>query len=94
MVFDGPYNWANHNSVGVFLRNSMISDLWGELVLLQGMGIKLKDKNMFQGCKERYCEYGPAAGILCWVYHVLGESYFTCLTGPMSNKADSRFVDP
>ena len=87
-------NWANHDSVGVFPRNGMISGLWGELVLLQGKGIKLRDQNILQSCREGYCVYGPAAKILCWVYHVLGESCFTCLTGPMSSKADSRFVDP
>ena len=72
------YDWDNNGSVGVFFRNGMISSLWGELVLLQGMGMKFKDRIMLQGCREGYCEYGPAAGILWWVYHVLGESYLTC----------------
>ena len=58
------------------------------------MGMKFKDKIMLQGCREGYCEYGPASGILCWVYDVLGESYFTCLSGLMGSKADSRFGNP
>ena len=88
------YDWANDGSVGVFFRHGMVSGLWGELVLLQGMGMKFKDKIMLQGCREGYCEYGPATGILCWVYDVLGESYLTCLTGLMGSKADFRFGDP
>ena len=58
------------------------------------MGMKFKDKIMLQGCREGYREYGPATGILCWVYNVLSESYLTCLTGLMRSKADSRFGDP
>ena len=88
------YDWASDGSVGVFFRHGMVSGLWGELVLLQEMGMKFKDKIMFQGCKEGYCEYGPATGILCWVYDVLGDSYVICLTGLMGSKADSRFGDP
>ena len=58
--------------------------------------MKFKDKIMLQGCREGYCEYGPATGILCWVYDVLGESYLTSypiLSGLMGSKADSCFGD-
>ena len=88
------YDWANDGSVGVFFRHGMVSGLWGELVLLQGMGMKFKDKIMLQGCREGYYEYGHATGILCWVYDVLGKCYLTCLSGLMGSKADSRFSDP
>ena len=88
------YDWTNDSSVGVFFRHAMVSGLWGELVLLQGMVMKFKDKIMQQGCREWYCEYGPTTGILYWVYDVLGESYVTCLIGLMSSKADSRYSDP
>ena len=71
------YDWANDGSVGVFFRHGMVSGLWGELVLLQGMGMKFKDKIMLQGCGEGYCEYAAATGILWWVYDVLGEYYLT-----------------
>ena len=57
------YDWANDGSVGVFFRNGMIYSLWEELVLLQGIGMKFKDKIMLQGC--RYCDYGPTTGTLC-----------------------------
>ena len=45
--------------------------------------MKFKDEIVLQGCREEYCEYGPATGILCWVYDVIGESYLTCLCGLM-----------
>ena len=64
------YDWANDGSVSVFFRHSTVSGLWGELVLFQGMGMKFKDKIMLEGCREEYCEYGPATGTLLWVYHV------------------------
>ena len=38
------YDWANGGSVGVIFRHGIVSGLWGELVLFQGMGMKL------QGC--------------------------------------------
>ena len=53
------YDWANDGAVGVFFRHGMVSGLWGELVLLQGMGMKFKDKIMLQGCREGYYEYDP-----------------------------------
>ena len=56
--------------------------------------MKFKDKIVLQGCREGYCEYGPATGILCWVYDVLGESYLTLLSGLTGSRADSRFGDP
>ena len=40
------YGWTNDSSVGVFFRHAMVSGLWGELVLLQGMVMKFKDKIM------------------------------------------------
>ena len=58
------------------------------------MGIQFKDKIMLQGSREGYCECGPATGILCWVYDVLGESYLTSISGLIGSKADSRFGDP
>ena len=72
----------------------MVSGLWVELVLLQGVVMKFKGKIMLQGCRERYCEYGPATGILYCVYDVLGESNVTCLFGLMNSKADSHYSDP
>ena len=56
--------------------------------------MKWKDKIGLQGYREEYCEYGPATGILCWVYDVLGESYQTHLTGLMDSKADSCSSNP
>ena len=53
------YDWANHGSVGVFFRHGMVSGLWEELVLFQGMGTKFKDKIVLQGCREGYYEYDP-----------------------------------
>ena len=73
------YNWANDGSVDVFFRHGMVSGLWRELVLPQGMHMKFKNKIMFQGCREGYHKYGPVTGNLCWVYHVLGESHLACL---------------
>ena len=45
--------------------------------------MKFKDEIVLQGCREEYCEYGPATGILCWVYDVIGESYLSRLCGLM-----------
>ena len=39
----------------------------GGAVLFDGMGMKFKDKIMLQGCREGYCEYGQATGVLRWV---------------------------
>ena len=66
----------------------------GGLSAILGMGTKFKDKIVLQGCREGYCEYGPATGISCWLYHILGESYLTHLSNLMGSKADSRFGDP
>ena len=63
-------------------------------MLLQGMVMKFKDKIMLQGCRERYCEYGPATGILYCVFDVLVESQVTRLFGLMNSKVDSRYGDP
>ena len=56
--------------------------------------MKFKDKNVLQGCREGYCEYGPATGILCWVYDVLGKLYLTHLSSLVGSKADSHFGNP
>ena len=87
-------DWTNDGSVGVLFRHGMVSGLWGELVLLQGVVMKFKDKIMLQGCREQCCEYGPAKGILYCVHDVLGEPYVTRLFGLMNSKADSRYGDP
>ena len=68
MVF---YDWTNDGSVVVLFRHGMVSGLWGELVLLQGVVMKFKDKITLQGCREWCYEYGPAKGILCCVHGVL-----------------------
>ena len=56
--------------------------------------MKFKDKTVLHGCREGYCEYGPAAGGLCWVYDVLGESYLTRLSDLNGSKVNSCFGDP
>ena len=53
--------------------------------------MKFKDQNVLQGWREGYCEYGPATGILCWVYDVLGKLYLTRLSSLVGSKADSHF---
>ena len=63
-------------------------------MLLQGMVMKFKDKIMLQGCREQYCEYGPATEILYCVYDVLGESCVTHLFGLIKSKAESRYDNP
>ena len=40
----------------------------GGVSAVLGMGMKLKDKIVLQGCREEYCEYGPDTRILYWVY--------------------------
>ena len=40
------------------------------------------------GCREEYCEYSPATGILCWVYNLINESYLTHLSGLLNSKID------
>ena len=57
------YNQANGGSVGVFCRHGMVSGLWGEIVLFQGMRMKFKDKIVLQGYRKRHCEYDPATGV-------------------------------
>ena len=59
------YDWANGGSVGAFFRHGMVSGLWGESVLFQGMGMEFEDKIVLEGCRKGYCEYGPGTGILC-----------------------------
>ena len=61
------YDWTDGvvYPIVIFFRHGMISGLWVELVLR--MGMKFMDKIVLQGCREEYCEYDPATGILCWV---------------------------
>ena len=33
-------DWANGDSVGIFFRHGMVSGLWQELMLFQGMSMK------------------------------------------------------
>ena len=49
---------------------------------------------MLQSCREGHCEYGPAEGVSCWVYDVLGEFNPTRLSGLTTRKVDSCFGDP
>ena len=86
-------DWANDGSVGVLFRHGVVSGLWGELVLFQGVFNKFEDKIMMQGCRERCCEHAPATGILYCVDDVLGESYMKRLFGLMNSKEDSRYGD-
>ena len=44
------------------------------------MGTEFEDKIVLEGCRKGYCEYGPAAGILCQVHDVLGNLYLTRLS--------------
>ena len=53
------YDWANGGSVGVFFRHGVVSGLWGELVLFQGMGMKFKNKIVLQGCREGIVSMAP-----------------------------------
>ena len=46
------------------------------------------------GSKKEYYEYGPATGILYWVYDVLADYTLTRLGGLMGSEADSRAGDP
>ena len=47
----------------------------------------LREKIVSEGCRKVYCEYGPAAEVLCWIYRFLGTLYLTCLIGLMGSKA-------
>ena len=68
-------DWADGGLVGTFFRHGMVSGLRGESVLFQGMGMEFEDKIVLEGCRKVHCEYGPAAGVLCWVYDVSGEMF-------------------
>ena len=57
------YDWANGGFFGIFFRHGIVSGLWGELVLFQRMGMKLKGKIVLQSCREEYFEFGPATGV-------------------------------
>ena len=56
------HDWANGGSVGVFFMHGMVSGLWGEVALFQGMGMKLKEKILLQGCREGCRKYDPTTG--------------------------------
>ena len=87
-------DWTSDGSVGVLFRHGMVSGLWGELVLFQGVVMKFKDKIMLQGCREPCCEYGPSTRILYCAHDLLGKSHMTRLFGLMNSKVDSRYGDP
>ena len=55
--------------------------------------MEFNENIVLEGSGKEYCEYGPATGILCWVYAVLGELYLTRLSGLMGSEADSRTGD-
>ena len=40
------------------------------------------------GCKEGYCDYGPATRILYWVSDVLGELYWAAKQTPVPTIRD------
>ena len=88
------YDWANSGSVGAFFMAWYGFRSMGELVLFQRMGMEFSENIVLGGSKKEYCEYGPATGILCWVYDVLGDVYLTRLSGLMGSEADSRAGDP
>ena len=56
--------------------------------------MEFKENIVLEGTRKEYSEYGPAMGLLCWVYEVLGDLYLTRLSGLMSSEADSRAGDP
>ena len=58
------------------------------------MGMEFNENIVLGGSGKEYCEYGPAAGILHWVYHILGELYLTRLSGLMDSEVDSRTSYP
>ena len=88
------YDLANGDSVGAFFRHGMVSGLWGDSVLFQGMDMEFEDKIVLEGHRKECCEYGPATGILCWVYDVLGDFYLTRLSSLIGSNADFRTGDP
>ena len=88
------YDQANGGSVGAFFRHGMVSDLRGESVLFQGMGMEFEDKIVLEGFRKVYFEYSPATGVLCWVYDVLGELQVTRLSDLMGSKAGTHADNP
>ena len=58
------------------------------------MGMEFNENIVLGGSGKEYYEYGPATGILRWVYGVLGELYLTRLSGLMGSKADCRTDNP
>ena len=58
------------------------------------MGVKFKQKIVLQSIRKGFSEHGFATGIWCWVYQVLGESKYPCLSGLMVSKAQFRSSDP
>ena len=64
--------------------------VYGGVSAILGNEYAIRGKNFVARLQERYCENGPATGILCWVYDVLGELYLTRLSGLMSSKADQQ----
>ena len=88
------YDSANGNSAGAFFRYGIVSGLWVESVLFYRMGMEFEDKIVLEGCRKGCCEYGPATGILCWVYDILGEIYLIRLCSLIGSKADTRTFKP
>ena len=56
--------------------------------------MEFNKKVVLGGGGKEYFEYGPAPGIIRWVYDILGELYLTRLSGLMGSEADSRAGDP
>ena len=56
--------------------------------------MEFKENIVLGGTRKEHSEYGPATGLLCWVYEVSGDLYLTRLSGLMGSEADSRAGDP
>ena len=78
MFYGLIYDWANSGSVGAFSIAWCDLRSMGELVLFQGMGMEFSENIVLGGSEKEYCEYGPATGMLSWVYDVLDDFYANC----------------
>ena len=58
------------------------------------MGLKLKDKMVLQGCREGYCEYGPATGVCVGYIVFYVKSHLTSSSDLMGSKAGSHSGNP
>ena len=86
------YDWANGGSVDAFFWHGIVVSGLCQCYSREWVWNSRK-KIVLGGCREGYCEYGSATGILCWVYDVLGELYPIHLGGLMGSKSDSRTSD-